>query len=67
MALALENWTPVRQDILNALDQQRQYELLARLYVHDEVWNAAWEALAQLSTLRSPVDRDVGTGRSRQS
>jgi uncharacterized Zn finger protein len=52
-AQALENWTQVRQDILNTLDQQRQYGLLTRLYLHDEVWNAAWETLAKASALRS--------------
>ncbi len=45
-------WESVRPEIIRQLDHSEQFEILTRVYLHDQEWDAAWDTLARIP--RSP-------------
>ena len=51
-AEAVGTWESVRPEIIRQLDHSEQFEILTRVYLHDQEWDAAWDTLARIP--RSP-------------
>ncbi len=51
-AEAVGTWESVRPEIIRQLDHSEQVEILTRVYLHDQEWDAAWDTLARIP--RSP-------------
>ena len=51
-AEAVGTWESVRPEIIRQLEHVEQFEVLTRVYLHDQEWDAAWDTLAQMP--RSP-------------
>ncbi len=43
-AQALDRWETLRAEIIADLQKKGQYPVLIRVYLHDQEWDAAWEA-----------------------
>lgn len=51
-AEAVGTWESLRPEIIRRLDHSEQFEILTRVYLHDQEWDAAWDTLARIP--RSP-------------
>jgi uncharacterized Zn finger protein len=47
---AVERWAVVRPDILQELEQKKEYGVLTQVYLYDEEWDAAWETAERIQT-----------------
>jgi uncharacterized Zn finger protein len=42
-------WESVRPEIIRQLERSKQFEVLTRVYLHDQEWDAAWDTLARVA------------------
>lgn len=47
------DWADVQWDLIGWLEKQRKYEVLTRLYLHDENYEAAWKTLPLVPQLNT--------------
>ncbi len=47
-AEAVGTWESVRPEIIRQLERSQEYEVLTRVYLHDQEWDAAWDTLARV-------------------
>lgn len=52
-AEAVGTWETVRPEIIRQLEDREQFEVLTRVYLHDQAWDLAWDTLAR-QPQRSP-------------
>lgn len=57
LALAAQEWEALRPTLLESLEEQHRWDLLARLHLREENWDAAWDAAQRegMSSLRLEV------------
>lgn len=65
-AQALNQWDSLRPQIIHDLQAEQSYEVLTRVYLHDEQWELAWDMLPKAEKQRDsiygygqPLDFDV--------
>lgn len=47
-AEAVGKWDSVRPAVIEDLERSKQFDVLTRIYLHDEDWNAAWRTVARV-------------------
>ncbi len=47
-AQAVGTWETVRPEIIRQLEHNKEFEVLTRVYLCDQEWDAAWDTLAQV-------------------
>jgi uncharacterized Zn finger protein len=47
-AAALGVWKEVRPEVIRRLKESKQLDILTRVYLHDEDWDAAWDTLSRM-------------------
>lgn len=52
-AQAIGTWESVRPEIIRQLEVREEFEVLTRVYLHDQEWDMAWDTLAR-QPQRSP-------------
>lgn len=71
-AEAVGTWGSVRPEIIRQLERSQEFEILTRVYLHDQEWDAAWDTLARVPQdsvgwlSYEPLDFEVAE-RSRQA
>lgn len=67
-AQAVGTWEAVRPEIIRQLEHNQEFEVLTRVYLHDQEWDAAWDTLERVrrSVQWMPLDFEVAQ-RSRQA
>lgn len=71
-AEAVGTWGSVRPEIIRQLERSQEFEVLTRVYLHDQEWDAAWDTLARVPQdsvgwlSYEPLDFEVAE-RSRQA
>lgn len=50
-AQALNHWENIHPDLIRQLEAERQFEVLTRIYLEEEQWDAAWDTLEKMTSV----------------